>query len=254
MNTQVLTSRPAISESVPIRTLQVLNVVFFSLTIFVNYLANGLPLNGKTTGELSQQYPNLFTPAGFTFAIWGLIYTLLIIFCIYQARSLFNRTRDVSVETVVRKIGVLFILTCVLNMAWILAWHYEYTALSVVLMLAFLGVLIRLNLNLGVSFTSISRQEKYLAHIPFGIYFGWITVATIANITAFLVDYRWDGFGFPAEFWAVAMLLIGTLVTLFVVIKTNNIFYGLTVIWGFVGIIAKRYALIETEPFQSVPY
>ncbi|MBC8110088.1 MAG: hypothetical protein H7Y04_03415, partial [Verrucomicrobia bacterium] len=81
-----------------------------------------------------------------------------------------------------------------------------------------------------------------------------ITVATIANITAFLVDHRWDGFGFPAEFWAVAMLLMGMLVTLFVVIRTNNIFYGLTVIWGFVGIIAKRYALIETEPFQSVPY
>ena len=222
--------------------------------VFVNYLANALPLNGKNTGQLSDQYPNLFTPAGFTFAVWGVIYTALFIFCLYQARSLFSRNPDLETETVVAKTDTLFILTCVLNICWIFAWQYEFVGLSVVIMLAFLATLVRLNLQAGVGRFAISQREKYLAHLAFGIYLGWISIATIANITAFLVGIHWDGFGFTAAFWAVAMIAAGIIITLFVVLRTNSIFYGLVVIWALYGIAAKRFALIDTDPFYSVPY
>lgn len=216
-----------------------------------NYLANALPINGKTTGELSAQYPNLFVPAGFTFAIWGVIYTLLLAFCIYQLGPLFSR-RPTAAGSVVLRMGGLFILSCVCNIAWIVAWHYEFTLLSVGIMLVFLATLTAIYRRLGIGFKALSRGEKWLAHLPFAVYLGWISIATIANITAWFVDTGWGGFGFNANVWAVAMILAGLAITAYVVLAANGVFFGLVVVWAYFGIAARQYQ--SAEPSHIVAY
>jgi hypothetical protein len=219
-----------------------------------NFLAEYLPLGGKNTGEISNQFSNLFTPAPVTFAIWSIIYITLLIFSVYQLSSVFSRKENIAVEGIVHKIGGLFILVNILNATWIVAWHYQQIAVSVLIMTILLITLLRLNIHLGVGLSSFNTREKYISHLPFALYLGWISIATIANITAFLVSINWDGFGLSAVFWTVAMITTGTLITLFVVLRTNNIFYGLAVIWAFIGIIAKRYAFMDAEPYLIIPY
>ncbi len=234
-----------------VKVLQVLNFIFFLLMVAVNYLANALPINGKTTGELSGQYPNLFVPAGFTFAIWGVIYTLLLAFCIYQIRPLFSRIPSIT-DAVVSRMGGLFILSCVLNMAWIVAWHYEFTLLSVGIMLAFLLTLVTIYQRLGIGFNALSRGEKWFVHVPFSVYLGWISIATIANITAWLVDVRWGGFGFTASIWTVLLILVGITLTAYMVLVTNGVFFGLVVMWAYFGIAMRQYQ--SADPSRIVAY
>ncbi len=241
----------AVANRPGVKVLQVLNFIFFLLMVAVNYLANALPINGKTTGELSGQYPNLFVPAGFTFAIWGVIYTLLLAFCIYQIRPLFSRRPSVA-DAVVSRMGGLFMLSCVLNMAWIVAWHYEFTLLSVGIMLAFLATLVTIYQRLGIGFNALSRGEKWFVHVPFSVYLGWISIATIANITAWLVDVRWGGFGFTTNIWAVLLILVGIALTAYMVLVTNGVFFGLVVMWAYFGIAARQYQ--SEDPSRIVAY
>lgn len=224
------------------RALRVLNVVFLLATLVVNYLANALPLNGKNTGQLSDQYPNLFTPAGLTFSVWGVIYTGLIGFTVYQALPLFSRRWSLETNPVVTTIGGLFVLTCLLNMSWIFAWHYEYVGLSVGLMLVFLATLTVLNLRLRRQRLAATWRTRWLVEVPFGLYWGWISIATIANVTAWLVNEGWQGFGLPEAYWAVAMIATGAVVTLIVLRQTHRWAYGVVVLWAFAGIILKRQA------------
>jgi hypothetical protein len=233
-----------------LRWLQAGNLIFFLLMVFVNFLANFLPLNGKTTGQLSGQYPNLFVPAGLTFSVWGVIYLSLFIFCLYQFRHFAgHRSEDFAV---VRKVDVWFILSCIFNLTWIFAWHYEQVELSVALMLGLLISLIRLNIRLGVGLFKSEPGEKYAVHLPFALYMGWISVATITNITAWLVNIRWDGWGFQSVVWTLLMISIATLLTLWVVGRTNSIFYGLVVIWAFAGIALRQYQ--SGQPFLVIVF
>lgn len=226
-----------------IRVLQVLNAVGLLLTLLVNYLANALPLNGKNTGQLSDQYPNLFTPAGLTFSIWGLIYAALIAFAGYQALPLFSRKWAAEVDPIVANVGWLFCLTCLFNGTWIFAWHYEAVTLSVGIMLSFLLTLTVLNERLRQKGRLRTTRPRWLVGVPFAVYWGWISIATIANVTAWLVDRGWRGFGLPEWFWAVLLIGIGTGVTLTVLRRTHQWAYGLVVIWAFAGIILKRYTV-----------
>ena len=202
-----------------------INLILFASVLVVNYLANALPLNHKTTGELSDNYPNLFVPAGLTFAIWGVIYLLLLGYCIVQ----FGGSRQLIVE----QTGVFFAITCLLNIAWIFAWHYQKLPLSVIIILAFLVTLILVNIN-------IRESSDLLVKAVFGIYLGWLCIATIANITALLVNYHWDGFGISEEAWTIIMIAAGTLIVCLSILDFKNPFIGLSVIWAFAGIIIKR--------------
>jgi hypothetical protein len=222
------------------RILQIANIAGFLGMVTVNVLANALPINGKTTGQLSDQYPNLFVPAGITFAVWGLIYLLLAAFTVYQARDLFAG-REAGLPFL-RRIGWWFFASSALNALWIFAWHYERVALSVVIMLLLLGSLIAIYLRLGVGRPVESPEVKALVHVPFSVYLGWITIATVANITAWLVDIGWDRFGLSEAFWTVAMLAVATALTLAVLLTRSDIFYGLVVLWAFAGILIKRLA------------
>jgi hypothetical protein len=231
------------------KLISILNIIGFLGTVVVNSLANALPINGLNTGQLSDMYPNLFVPAGITFSIWGVIYILLAIFVIYQAIVVFGKNAGQSQFT--KKTGFLFLITCIANIGWIFAWHYQMVALSLLLMLVLLLTLIAILLRLNIGNSDAGNKEKYMVHLPFSVYLGWITIATVANVTALLVSINWNGFGLGAQFWTVFMILIGLAITLVMLIQRKDIFYALVVDWAVLGILIKRLSNSD-EPAQSV--
>ena len=234
-------------NSTAVKTLQILNWVFFLGMVFVNFLANYLPINGKNTGELSNQYPNLFVPAPITFAIWGVIYLLLFIFCVKQSRGLFSATIDEITSETVLLINFRFIITCILNATWIFFWHYEYLGTSVIIMLLFLAQLIDLNKRLDTMTIYLSNTSRFAIKAPFGMYLGWICVATVANITTFLVNAKWDRLGQTEVFWTCLLIGVAACIAGYALIRLRNFYLGFAVIWAFSGII---YARLNAEMCQ----
>jgi len=237
------------NKSRSVLMLSILNLLGFLGTVVVNALASILPLNGITTGELSDLYPNLFVPAGLTFAIWGLIYVLLAIFVIYQLIPSFRR--DPQKIEFVQRIGPLFFISCLANIGWIFAWHYQILPLSLVLMLILLGCLLAIYLRLNIGKSEATRTGRYFVRLPFSVYLGWITIATIANATALLVDINWNAWGLGEQFWAVAVIIVGTAIALSVLLTRKDIYYSLVVDWALLGILLKRLS-VTTMPDQSV--
>jgi hypothetical protein len=229
--------------------LSILNLLGFLGTVIVNGLANALPINNRTTGELSDLYPNLFVPVGLTFSIWGVIYILLAIFVIYELIA--AARKDSSGSSFIGKINILFFVSCLANIGWIFAWHYEIVALSLVLMLILLGTLISIYLRLRIGISNATSVEKYLVHLPFSVYLGWITIATIANVTALLVNIGLTDLRPGEQFWTVVVIVVGIAITLAMLFRRRDIYYGLVVDWAFVGILLKR---LTAEPVvvQSV--
>lgn len=229
--------------------LPILNLLAFLFTLFVNYLSYALPLNGKDTGAVSEQYPNLFVPAGLTFSIWSLIYLGLLAFSLWQLAAPADRVGNAPASVAVRALGGLFIASCLLNSAWLFAWHYDLIGLSVVLMLLLLSTLIAITRRVFGWLPNL-QPYRWLLRAPFGLYLGWISIATIANITAWLVHLRWDGFGLSPVSWTIVVILIGLIITLGAVRTYNNVFYGLAVAWAFLGIVLKRSQ--EVEPSSLI--
>lgn len=225
-----------------IGVLQILNILAFVAMVIVNGLADFLPINGQTTGEVSNQYPNLFVPAPVTFSIWLVIYSLLFLFCIYQGSTLFEKAKNITdkKEKVVEVVGYRFIISCVLNMAWIIAWHYHQLLLSVGIMLALLATLISIFIKIHGAATYAGRKARWFVYAPFSIYLGWISIATIANISAYLVSIGWTGGNIPEWAWACIMIGIGTILAVLMLLRRSNIFYALTVTWALTGIILKQ--------------
>jgi hypothetical protein len=216
--------------------------------VVVNALANALPINNKTTGELSDAYPNLFVPAGITFSIWGLIYLLLGVFVVYQ---LFCAFRDKPNSSFIGKIGPWFILSSLANIAWIFVWHYEMIVPSFFVMLFLLGSLIALYTRLEIGISVKGKTERYLVHLAFSVYLGWITIATIANTTILLLYLNWNTFGLGDVFWTVAVLAVGVVITVAMLFRRRDVFYGVVVVWALLGILLKRLA-VDATPIQSV--
>lgn len=203
--------------------------------VAVNFSANSLPINNRSTGEISDAYPNLFAPAGLTFSIWGLIYLLLGAFVLYQFTK---NSQDRS--GLLAKMNFLFIVSSLANIAWIFAWHYDFIGLSVLIMAALLVALIKIADLLRVE--KFSAREKFFLATPFYVYFGWITVAAIANITVFLVSIGWNGFGLSDLAWTSIVLLVGALIGILRMRKDKNIAYGLVLIWAYLGILFKHFS------------
>lgn len=217
--------------------IRIFTAITFIVMVLANALANILPINGQTTGEVSDSYENLFAPAGYTFSIWGIIYILLFAYTIYQL-GLFRKNRNATDTELLDKIGIIFSISSLANTMWIFAWHYNLIWLSLVLIVVVLISLILINERINK--TSLTRGEKLFVKIPFSIYFGWITVATIANVTTFLVSIGWKGFGLAETMWTIIILLVGFLiVTANISIKRDYV-YGLTVIWAYTGILVKH--------------
>lgn len=217
--------------------IKIVAAVSYLAMIVVNALANILPINGVDTGQVSDNYENLFAPAGITFSIWGVIYLLLGLYTLYQF-GLFQKDGGASREELFRKVGILFLATSLLNILWIFAWHYDFIVFTVVLMLGLLGCLIAIANYLNSK--EFSAKEKLFILAPFSVYFGWITVATIANITVFLVSVGWDGWGVPAPVWTAAIISVGAIIGIMRMLRDNNLLYGTVFIWAYLGICIKH--------------
>ena len=204
--------------------------------IVVNGLANALPLNGQTSAEIANRLPIYFVPAGYVFSIWGLIYLGLLAYSIYQVLPSQRQNPRL------RRIGWLYVLSCLANIAWLFLWHYEFFELTAVAMAALLLLLIAVYLALGTGRTRVSPAETWLVRVPFSIYLGWITVATIANVTSLLDYLKWSGWGISPDLWAVIMLIVATIIASAVSLSRGDVAYALVIIWAFVGIAVKHSA------------
>jgi hypothetical protein len=213
--------------------IKILAAATYVAMVVVNFLANSLPINNRSTGDISDAYPNLFAPAGPAFAIWGLIYILLGAYVFYQFVK-----KDQKTEDLIQKINPLFVATSLANISWIFAWHYDYIGLSVLIMVALLVLLIKIaDILRTEQFASLA---KFFVWAPFSVYFGWITVALIANITVFLVSIGWNGLGIDDFVWMCIILLVGALIGILRMHKDNNIAYGLVLVWAYSWILFKH--------------
>jgi benzodiazapine receptor len=206
-------------------------------TIVVNGLANALPINNQTSGDIANQYlgQNLWLPAGYVFSIWGLIYAGLIAYAVYQ--SLPSQRENPRL----RRVGWLFVVSCVANMTWLLFFHYNRFPLSMVTMLVLLAALIAIYLVLGRNQIDVPAGERWAVRLPFSIYLGWITVATIANAAHVLVHAGWKGGPFGALAWLIIMYLVALALAAVVALTRRDIAFLLVMVWAFIG-IAVNYS------------
>ena len=235
-----------------IGALQLLNICAYLMMIIFNGLADLIPIGGNTSAEVTVRYSNYFLPASITFLIWALIHLLLLLFCIYQAGTLFQqkKTGISNKEIVAAKIGMLFILSCLLNSSWLLAWHFQQLGLSVIIMIMLLITLILIHHRLSIAIAPADENERTFVWLPFSIYLGWVSVACMANIAAWLVSVGWNGFGITQSWWAIALIILGTLISVLMLFKRHNIFFGLTVIWALAGIALRQFQ--ETGKWNNV--
>lgn len=217
--------------------LVVINIVAYIVTLAVNGLAGSTTiLGGVTSADVSDMYPTLITPAGFTFAIWGVIYTLLLIFTIYQAMPK-NRNKPF-----LNQISILFALSSIFNVSWLFLWHFQLVTYSLILMIALLATLIGVYLRLDIGKAEVSLKERLAVHLPFSVYLGWISIATIANVAVALTAVGWDGFGVEPSTWAVVIIYFALLLTVAVLATRKDIAFGLVVVWALIGILAGQSA------------
>ena len=224
------------------KRLSVLNLASVILVIAINYATQALRVNETTVGEISNKYFNLFTPASYAFAIWGFIFIGLIAYGIYQVKIAFFSDQPSSF---IEKTGYWFILTNVLNCVWVFVFTFDYTGLSVLVMLGILFSLLQIVLKTNMNNEKVSRSTILLGHIPIGIYTGWIAVATIANVAAFLSKLNWDGAFFSEQQWTVIMIGIATLVNIFMVWKRNMREFAFVGIWALFAIYKRHTGSID---------
>jgi benzodiazapine receptor len=214
---------------------QVINIVAFTVTVAVNGVGGSTTLlGGVTSADVSDIYPTLVTPAGFTFAIWGIIYTLLLLFVIYQALP---NNRD---KPFLSKIGLSFGLSSVCNVCWLFLWHYDLVTYSLILMFALLASLILVYLRLDVGKAAVSLKEMLFVHLPFSVYLGWISIATIANVSVALTAGGWDGWGIEALAWAVAIICVALLLSFAMLSSRKDIVFCFVIVWALTGILVQQ--------------
>lgn len=212
---------------------QIFVVLALGATLVVNYLSNALPINGQTAAEISNRLPILFVPANYVFSIWGVIYTLLIGFAVFHALP---AQRE---NPLLRQIGYWFVVSCGANMIWLLFFHYNQFALSMVAMIILLAVLIVIYRTIR-SHGALSNTARLWVQGAFSVYLGWITVATVANASYVLYDAGWDGFGISDIVWTVVMLAIATTITGYIVLRYKDWAYAAVILWALAGIVVKQ--------------
>lgn len=221
------------------RILQVANGIALIVTIIINYLSNTGIFNNNTMASVSARYQNYFTPAGYAFSIWALIYIGLLAFVIYDGRSLFKHT--VQQDNTVLQIGWWFVLSCLANCCWVIAWLYDYTGLSVLIMALLLFCLLKIIVNTRMELDKIPLTKIAFVWWPFSLYSGWITVAIIANIAAYLTKINWNGWGITAIGWAVIMLIAAGIINLIMTWRRNMREYALVGVWALIAIAVANY-------------
>jgi hypothetical protein len=210
------------------------NLITVILALIVNVLASALPLNGQSTGEISDRFQVYFVPAGYVFSIWGIIYLGWLVFTIFQ----FQRSQKDNPR--LRRLGYLFAMSNLANAAWLFCWHYNQFGLSVLVMLTLLGILIASYLRLDVNRAVVSPLEYWSVDVLFSVYLGWITVATVANISDWLFFIGWDGFGISAQVWTGVMLFVASLLGVAMAVTRRDVGYLAVLVWAFAGIAVKQ--------------
>ncbi|WP_299986448.1 hypothetical protein [uncultured Pontibacter sp.] len=235
-----------------VKTLAILNTVFFLLHLVPSQLTQLELFNSQTIGEVSAKYPALFTPAGITFSIWGVIYLALSAFCIYHIVKAFKEPALHEANVDLKRLSYYFMLNNLATGAWTIAWVNERLLLSVGLILIQLVTLLAIHIRLNIFDTSRSAASRWFTQVPLSLYFGWIIIATVANISSALVGLGWDGFGVSEGIWAMIMIVAATLIVVFVVFSRTNPFVGLVGIWALYGIILKHRELSAAESPQII--
>lgn len=220
--------------------LKVINAVTFIGMVTVNALANILPINGIGTGDVSDTFPNLFAPAAITFSIWGVIYLLLALFLLYSF-GVFKGS-----DESIKRINLCFALSSIANTAWIFAWHYKKIGVALILMVVIFTTLMLTYIRIRKE--TLTKKEKIFVSVPFNVYFGWITIATIANVVAYLVSINWNGFTINEPIWMIAIVVVGLLIAGATILKNKDIAYGLVIIWAYAGILIKH---VSSAGFNS---
>lgn len=223
-----------------IKSLAISNSVFFLIAFGVSMLSQVSAINSKDIGDVSNKYDTLFTPAGITFSIWGLIYVALFAFSIYHIYKAFREDALSEANKDTNRMGVLFIVNNIATAAWVFAWVNEQFILSVLLMLTQLVTLVVINVKLKIFNPHRSVYSKIFTQFPLGIYFAWICIATIANISSALVGIGWDGGGVSASSWTIILIAGASLISAAIILLKKNVYFGLVVIWAFYGIILKH--------------
>ncbi|RDE12749.1 MAG: hypothetical protein C4K47_07205 [Candidatus Thorarchaeota archaeon] len=221
--------------------MQIANALSILAALAVNLLANVIPLNGVTTGAVADSYPNLFTPPGYVFAIWGVIYILLGVFMVYQVRA---NQRDAPY---LKQIGLWYVLASLANITWLFLFHYSYgmpalLVLSMVPIVVLLFSLLIIYLRLGIGKTAVAMKERLAVHLPVSVYLGWISLATIAN-TASVLNVLIPGIPLDVQaLWTAVVIVVALVITILMIIRRNEIAFPLVVIWASVGIAVKQMA------------
>lgn len=218
------------------KTLQIANILALLITIFINYGSSSGLFNDTTVADVSDKYHNLFTPAGYAFAIWGLIYLGLLGFVIYTGRTLFMKNVGKADEGVVEQIGWWFVISCIANCAWIICWINEMLGISVILMVGLLFSLLKIVINTRMEYRYDPLKLFVFIWWPFAIYSGWISVALIADVSAWLTGIGWNGFGQSAETWTFTMICIAGLINIIVIYTRNMREFGTVGVWALVAI------------------
>jgi len=216
------------------------NAATYAVTVTVNVAAVVLPLNGLGTAEISDRFPALVVPADYVFSIWSVIYLALGAWVVVQ--TLPGKRRD----PLLRRVGTLPALTGVLNAAWVVLWHYEVFALTVPVMVALLLTLIAIHLRLreGDGLGQRSLETAILIG-PWSLYLGWITVATIANVSQTLMWLGFEGGGIPQPIWAVAVLVAGVAIAVAMLLRERDVVFAAVVVWAYAGIVVRQAAFPE---------
>ena len=197
--------------------------------------SQALPIGGQTSADVSNRFPTFFTPANYAFAIWGVIYALLLAFGVYQALPSQRDNRDA------RAVRAPVIATCILNCLWITLFQFTLLLPSVIVIVAFLIALIVIYRRLDVGRSNMRALDRWFIHLPFSVYLGWLCVATIANVALFGVASRWgDLFGVPAPVWSAIMIAVATVLGLIFATTRRDVGYVLVLIWAFVAIVNKQ--------------
>ncbi len=214
----------------------VVAALMYVFMMVMNTLANTMPINGITTGDVSYKYPNLFQPTGLTFSIWGIIYLLLFAYVVFQFTTI-GKPMSVELRALFLKVNVLFAISSLFNALWLLAWHYDKIVLSTVIMILLLITLVLIS--------KITPALGNLTRTSFSVYFGWITIATIANVTIMLVKLGVPSFSQSSVLLTVGILVVGLILASLWIYLEKDIAYGLVILWAYLGIVLRHLSVSE---------
>ncbi|PSL42493.1 hypothetical protein CLV51_11221 [Chitinophaga niastensis] len=229
-------------ETLHYKNRSVFNALAYIIMIVANALSFLLPINGKKTNEISEEYPHLFAPARITFSIWTIIYLALLAFIIYQLWLAFSNKAPGILANFMLRMKDWFLISSVANACWLFAWHYDLIPLSVAIMFILLLSLLAIHINFGIATTPATLPEKIFINFPFSLYLGWISITTIANIATLLVYAGWKASIHTQIIYTILMVGISTLLSVGMILLRNNITFALVSVWAFYGILIKRKA------------